>query len=98
MTPLMKVLSIADVYIAEGAQEASRLVVDLAKRGDVGVILVQKSLLEGVRLPEDVERTLWPVVVEFPDRPAELSSSPEVYYRELVRKFVGYEIHIGVGG
>jgi vacuolar-type H+-ATPase subunit F/Vma7 len=98
LAPLMKVLSIADVYVAEAFQEAERLVADLFKRGDVGVILVERSLLEKIKLPEDVEKVLWPIVVEFPDRPSDLNLRPELYYRGLIRRFIGYEIHIGVGG
>lgn len=98
LVPLMKVLSIAEVYSVEGSQELTRLIEDLARRGDVGVILVQRSLLGRVKLPEEMREALWPIVVEFPDRLADLSLSPELFYRELVRKFIGYEIHIGVGG
>jgi len=97
LAPLMKVLSIAEVYSTEEPQELTRLMEDLARRGDVGVILVHRSLFERVKLPERIKEALWPIVVELPDRLADLSLSPELFYRELVRKFIGYEIHIGVG-
>jgi len=98
LAPLMKVLSIAEVYSVEEAQELAKLIGDLSKRGDVGVILAQRSLVERVKLPEELREALWPIVVELPDRLADLSLSPELFYKELVRRFIGYEIHIGVGG
>lgn len=98
LAPLMKVLAIADVYGIDEAQELARLIGDLSRRSDVGVILVQRSLMERLKLPEELKEALWPIVVELPDRPADLKLSPEFFYKELVRKFIGYEIHVGVGG
>ncbi len=95
LAPLFRILGLVDVVEADDGVSASMAVQELLSSGEVAVILVQKSLLRASRLPAEVYSSTYPVVVEIPDEPGDLEVEPRDYYRDLVRKFVGYEIHLG---
>ena len=95
LVPLIKSLGIANVVAVEDRESAEAALDELLRVGDVAVILVQGSILRGLRVPAEVHGKVYPVIVEFPDNPDDLRVSARDYYRDLIRKFIGYEIHLG---
>lgn len=93
--PLVRMLGIADVVEAEDGASASAAIRELLGSDDVAVILVQKSLLRAAKLPAEAHGAVYPIVLEIPDEPRDLEVEPRDYYRDLIRKFVGYEVHLG---
>ncbi len=95
LAPLIRILGIADVVEAEDGVNASMAVQELLSSGEVAVVLVQKSLLRAAKLPAEIYTSVYPIVVEIPDEPHDLEVKPRDYYRDLIRKFVGYEVYLG---
>lgn len=95
LAPLVKILGIADVVGVDDDVSASMALGELLRSGDVAVIAVQKSLMRALKLPAEVHNKVYPILVEMPDEPRDLAVDPQDYYRDLIRKFIGYEIHLG---
>lgn len=95
LIPLVKILGIANVIGVDDSVNASLAIAELLKSEDVDIIVVQKSLARTIRLPTEVYTRLYPILVEIPDDPHDLLVGPGEYYRDLIRKFIGYEIHLG---
>ncbi|MEM1623548.1 MAG: V-type ATP synthase subunit F [Sulfolobales archaeon] len=95
LVPLVKTLGTTNVVGVDDSTSASTAVEELLQSDDVAVIVVQKSLLRTMKLPAEVHTKLYPILVEIPDEPGDLTADPREYYRDLIRKFIGYEIHLG---
>lgn len=94
--PLMRMLGIKDVYIADSWGEARRAISELTEHKDVAVIIVQEGLIP--REISFIELNLqrrYPIVTVIPDTREKLSEHPGTYYRELIRRYIGYEVYIG---
>lgn len=95
LVPLVKILGISNVVGVDDDVNASIAVGELLKSGDVAIIAIQKSLMRAIKLPTEVHSKIYPVLIEVPDEPRDLMVEPQEYYRDLIRKFIGYEIHLG---
>ncbi|MEM0026546.1 MAG: V-type ATP synthase subunit F [Ignisphaera sp.] len=94
--PLMKILGIKDVYVAENWNDAKGILDKLLVQNDVAIILIQKSLVPDGKSFIDLNLyRLYPIVVIIPDDKISLSASLQTFYGELIRKYIGYEIHLG---
>lgn len=96
LAPLMRALGIADII--EVSDETG--VLDVFKRvvmlEDVGIVIIQRRLLEGIPAStlEDAHFKLYPAIVILPDNVEELKKSPVEIYKDLVRKFIGFEVYL----
>jgi vacuolar-type H+-ATPase subunit F/Vma7 len=96
LEPLMKILGVSEVYTVRDWGEVKMVLEDLVKRDDLSIVVIQKSLV-----PKDVSfidlniRKLYPIVTIIPDDKNSLSEPLQSFYRELIRRYIGYEIHIG---
>lgn len=95
LAPLVKILGIANVVGVDDDVNASIAVGELLRSGDVAIIAIQKSLMRALKLPAEAYGKLYPILIEIPDEPRDLMVEPREYYRDLIRKFIGYEIHLG---
>lgn len=97
LTPLMKMLGAQEVLEADetNVTELFRNVMGL---DDVGIVLTQKSLIERVpsTILEDIQTKLYPVVVTLPDSVEEVKRNPIDVYRDVIRKFIGFELYIKI--
>lgn len=94
--PLMRMLGVKDVYIADSWDETRRALDELTERKDIAVIIVQESLIpRGTSFMELNIESEYPIITVIPDTREKLSEHPSIYYRDLIRKYIGYEIHVG---
>lgn len=87
-------LEVVDAATAEQGRERLE---DLLAQRDVGVVLMEEGLYDG--LPEDVRRQLGrrplPMVVPFPEPTwGERAETPEAYIVELLRQVIGYRVRL----
>lgn len=81
---------------AADAAEASIVLAGLAEQPDIGAVLVEESLYEG--LPEETrrgfERRSLPLVIPFPGPPREELPGAEARLVELLRRAIGYRVRL----
>lgn len=81
---------------ASDASEAAHLLERLAASPDVGVVLIEEHLYEG--LPEELRRTLersaLPVVIPFPGPRREEAPDAAARLVELLRRAIGYRVRL----
>ncbi len=87
-------LEAVDAATAEQARERLQ---ELLAKPDVGVVLMDEDLYNG--LPEDIRRQLGrrplPMVVPFPEPTwGERGETPEAYIVELLRQVIGYRVRL----
>ncbi|MDK6027993.1 V-type ATP synthase subunit F [Ignisphaera sp. 4213-co] len=93
--PLMRMLGIKEVYTVNNWGEAKNFLDKLATRNDLAIVAVQKSLVPAEISFIDLNlQRLYPIVVLIPDDKKDLFESLKVFYRELIRRYIGYEIHL----
>lgn len=96
LEPLVKIIGISEVYTVRDWGEAKSILENLVKRDDLSIIVIQRSLL-----PKDTSfidlniGKLYPIVTVIPDDKESLSEPLQSFYRELIRRYIGYEIHLG---
>ncbi|MEM2006273.1 MAG: V-type ATP synthase subunit F [Sulfolobales archaeon] len=95
LVPLVKILGTTNVVGVDDGVGASMAVTEFLRSGDVAVIAVQKSLFKSMKVPAEVYARLYPILIEIPDEPRDLTADPQEYYRDLIRKFIGYEVYLG---
>jgi vacuolar-type H+-ATPase subunit F/Vma7 len=94
--PFMRILGIREVFVVGSWEEARKVLNSVSERKDVAVVFLQKSLV-----PEELSFVdlnfpqLYPIVVLFPDTKEALSQPLQSFYRDLIRRYIGYEIHLG---
>lgn len=96
LAPLIKSLGVDEVIEVSGDAEASDAFRKAVMVEDVGIIITQKHVVERVpgSLLEEINSRVYPVVVVIPDNVDELKRNPVEIYRDLVRKFIGFEIYL----
>lgn len=96
LAPLVRALGIVDIIEVFDEAEVLDVFKKATKLEDVGIILIQKSLVECIpaSILEDIHSKLYPVLVALPDSVEELKKSPAEIYKDLARKFIGFEIHL----
>lgn len=95
LDPLMKILGIDSVFVIENQNEVLDVLVKLIENRDLGVIIIQKSLVKGVDLTvylQDIQ--IYPSIITIPDTPDDLFESPKTFYRDIIRRFIGYEVYL----
>jgi len=96
LEPLMRMLGVKEVYTVESWDEARRTLSELMNRGDVAVVLVQEGLVpREVSFIDLNSQRRYPIITMIPDTREKLSENPSAYYRELIRRYIGYEVHVG---
>lgn len=85
------------VVEASSARDAAAVIAPLLDRRDIGVLLVDQGLLDGLGDAERqaLMRRPMPVIVPFPS-PAwgERASPAETYVLELLRRAIGYRVRL----
>jgi len=85
------------VVPAAPGSRAEQALRDLARRSEIGVVLIEDALYDG--LPPELHRQLarhpLPMVVPFPGpRWVEPTEGPEAYIVELLRQVIGYRVKL----
>jgi vacuolar-type H+-ATPase subunit F/Vma7 len=94
--PFMKMIGVREVFVVDKWEDAKKALDEIYVRKDIAIVFLQQSLV-----PKDVSfidlnlPQLYPIVVLFPDTREALSMPLQSFYRELVRRYIGYEIHLG---
>ncbi len=91
LSPLMKILGIDEVIEVGNVDEVKSILVNIVKRNDIGVIIVQQSLSRVIDIPLE---GMYPIVISIPDTIENAKMEPIEIYRSIMRKFIGYEIYI----
>jgi vacuolar-type H+-ATPase subunit F/Vma7 len=93
---LMRILGVKEVFVVNDWGEAKRILDEISMRKDVAIVLLQKSIVpQGTSFVDLNLQQLYPIVVLFPDTKEILSEPLQSFYRELIRRYIGYEIHLG---
>ena len=76
--------------------EAARRLAELARKDDVGVVLMEQPLVD--QIPDPLRRALarraTPVVVAIPRAVPEAENAGEEYILELLRRAIGYRVKL----
>lgn len=96
LAPGFALTGVAVDQAAPGA-EAGAALAALLGRTDVGVVLIEDRLYQG--LPDEVrrraDRSAAPVVVPFPSPAWDAAPPAEQYVVELLRRAIGYRVRLG---
>jgi vacuolar-type H+-ATPase subunit F/Vma7 len=89
-----RVLGFSEVYVVDKPEEAYNLIVDFKSRRDVGLILVEESIMRKLGLDHMNlnERGLTSLVTVIPDTKEFLAQNPTLYYRKYAQRVIGYEV------
>lgn len=95
LSPLMKILGIDDIFTVENQNEVLDILIKLIGNRDLGVIIIQRSLIKGIDLTTYLQNIqIYPSIIVIPDTPDDLSESPKTFYRDIIRRFIGYEVYL----
>lgn len=95
LTPLVRILGIDEVFVVEKQDEVLTILKKLIENKGLGIIIVQRSLIRGIDLTPYIQSTqIYPSIIALPDTPEDLSEPPKTFYRDIIRKFIGYEVHL----
>lgn len=93
--PLMKILGIDSVFIVENQNEVLDTLAKLIGNRELGVIIVQRSLIKDIDLTTYLQNTqIYPSIIAIPDTLDDLFESPKAFYRDIIRRFIGYEVYL----
>jgi len=89
-----RLLGLSEIHAVSSSSEALKLLEEYKAKRDVGVILVEESIMQalGVDYMTLNERGLTPLVTVIPDTREALTRNPNLYYRRLVLRVIGYEV------
>jgi vacuolar-type H+-ATPase subunit F/Vma7 len=93
LAPLMKIIGIDTVFVAEN-HDVLNVLEKVVRDRDVGVVVIQRSLAKDINLLEFQSIGLYPSIITIPDASEDLSESPRSFYRDLIRRFIGYEVYL----
>lgn len=96
LAPLMRILGVEEVL--EVDEVSAESIKRIAESDDIGVVLTQKSLIEKIPsgILEDVQSRLYPIIVVLPDSVEDMRRSSMDVYRDIIRKFIGFELYIKI--
>jgi len=96
LAPLMRLLGVNEVFEVFSETNILNVFNEVAVVDDIGVIITQKRLIEKIPsgVLEEINSKLYPIIVAIPDNVDDLKMSPVENYRDLIRKFIGFEIHL----
>ena len=94
LVPLMKIIGIDTIFVAENCNDVLNVLEKVVRDRDVGVVVIQRSLAKDVNLLEFQSIGLYPSIITIPDASEDLSESPRSFYRDLIRRFIGYEVYL----
>jgi len=96
LEPFMRILGIREVYSVSSWDEAKEVLQKLSNRNDIAIILLQRGLVpQGVSFVDlNMGQSIYPIVVIVPDSKEALSEHVQVFYTELIHRFIGYEIRL----
>jgi vacuolar-type H+-ATPase subunit F/Vma7 len=81
----------------DAPRDAAAIIADLAKRDDIGVLLVEQSLLDALdpATERELSRRPTPIIVPFPG-PAwrERERAPESLVLQLLQRAIGYRVRL----
>jgi V/A-type H+-transporting ATPase subunit F len=90
-----KLAGVGETYEVENSQDAGKVLRQLSKRDDIGVIIMTERVAEGVtEVLEEVLKTRKariPVIVEVPDKRGPMKRLA-VSIREMVKRAIGIEV------
>lgn len=95
LAPLMKILGVEEVFEADETT-VTELIKGVVQLDDVGIVLTQKSLIEKIpsSIMEDLQSRLYPITVVLPDSIDDGKKSSMDIYRDIIMRFIGFELHI----
>jgi vacuolar-type H+-ATPase subunit F/Vma7 len=93
-TYFYRLLGFSEIHSVSGPSEALKLIEEYKAMRDVSVILVEESIMQALGLDYMTlnEKGLTPLVTIIPDTKEALTRNPNLYYRRLVLRVVGYEV------
>uniref|UniRef100_A0A7C5UT59 V-type ATP synthase subunit F n=1 Tax=Ignisphaera aggregans TaxID=334771 RepID=A0A7C5UT59_9CREN len=94
LAPLMKIIGIDTIFVAENRNDALNVLEKAVKDRDIGVVVIQRSLAKDISLLEFQSIGLYPSIITIPDSSEDLSEPPKAFYRDLIRRFIGYEVYL----
>ncbi len=95
LAPLMKILGIDAIFIIENQSEILNALTKLIEDRDLGVIIVQRSLVKGIDLTTYLQNIhIYPSIIAIPDTLDDILESPKAFYRDIIRRFIGYEVYL----
>ncbi len=93
--PLMKILGIDNVFVIENQNEVLNILAKLIENRDLGVIIIQRSLIKDIDLTTQLQDIqIYPSIITIPDTPDDLFEHPKTFYRNIIRRFIGYEVYL----
>ena len=95
LVSFLKVLGVDEVFVVQSENDFRKYIREIAAREDVAVVITQRSLAKKYSDAVSIS-TLYPAVIAIPDTAEELKEKAIDVYRVLIRKFIGYEISLGV--
>jgi len=89
-----RLLGLSEIHVVSSPSEALKLLEEYRAKRDVGIILVEESIAQalGIDYMTYNEKGLTPLVTIIPDTKEALMRNPNLYYRRLVLRVVGYEV------
>ncbi len=97
LEPFIRVLGIDEVYHIDRIEDVKTVMERLLMRNDVGIILVEWSLYKYIEELDTellLRKQLYPIIIPIPN-PDDISRvDVREYYREFVKKYVGFELYV----
>lgn len=95
LADFLRVLGIDEVYEVKSLDDLKKHIDNIYERNDVAIVVIQRSLAK--KLGNIIEKpNLYPVILVLPDRPEYLAEKPIEVYRDIIKRFIGYEVFIGI--
>ncbi len=81
-----------DVVVAEGIEEAGKLLPSLLLKDDTGIVAVNEDFMAAVdeKLMERIEKTYRPIIIPIPTGTSDMDRTS--YIEGLLRRAIGYNI------
>jgi vacuolar-type H+-ATPase subunit F/Vma7 len=91
-----KLLGFSIVHGVSSPGEALRLINEYKSMADVGVVMIEESLMHELGLDHMSlnDKGLTPLITTIPDTKEFLTRNPSLYYKKHALRIIGYEVSI----
>lgn len=94
LTSFLRVLGIDEIYEVKSLEDFENHISAIYRRNDVAIIITQRSLIKQFSKAIELSKA-YPILLALPDK-EDLTEKAIDIYKDIIRKFIGYEIFIGV--